>query len=164
MSRNDGRAILTVAGVALGSLFVLGALMTGKKKRPQLKLEDSIKIGTLESSVQSAFSNLVREAYTFNPDAKVGEAKRSIEYQNQLYAQGRTKPGNIVTYAKGCMSWHVQGRAIDILGLTEEQYEELGAWWVNKGGKWGGNFPGFRDIGHFEYHPGMRIEDVCHDS
>jgi len=35
----------------------------------------------------------------------ITEAYRSIERQNQLYAQGRTTPGKIVTNAKGGQSY-----------------------------------------------------------
>lgn len=39
---------------------------------------------------------------------------RSIEEQNALYAQGRTKPGNIVTNAKRGQSNHNYGIAFDV--------------------------------------------------
>lgn len=35
--------------------------------------------------------------------------------QNAIYAQGRTKPGKIVTYAKGGQSWHNYGLAFDFV-------------------------------------------------
>lgn len=38
---------------------------------------------------------------------------RSIPEQNALYAQGRTKPGQIVTKARGGYSFHNQGLALD---------------------------------------------------
>lgn len=38
---------------------------------------------------------------------------RSVPEQNELYAQGRTKPGQIVTKAKGGQSWHNWGVAGD---------------------------------------------------
>jgi peptidoglycan L-alanyl-D-glutamate endopeptidase CwlK len=38
---------------------------------------------------------------------------RSIPEQNGLYAQGRTKPGAIVTNARGGQSYHNQGLALD---------------------------------------------------
>lgn len=40
---------------------------------------------------------------------------RSVEEQDELYAQGRTKAGNIVTNAKGGKSFHNYGLAIDII-------------------------------------------------
>jgi peptidoglycan L-alanyl-D-glutamate endopeptidase CwlK len=40
---------------------------------------------------------------------------RTFAEQNVLYAQGRTKPGKIVTNAKGGLSYHNYGMAIDIV-------------------------------------------------
>jgi hypothetical protein len=40
-------------------------------------------------------------------------------------------------------------------------YARLGAKWETMGGKWGGRF---KDPGHFEFHPGLTIEQVCPDS
>ena len=42
---------------------------------------------------------------------------RSIEYQNGVYAQGRTKPGKIVTVCKGGQSPHNYGFAWDFAPL-----------------------------------------------
>jgi peptidoglycan LD-endopeptidase CwlK len=39
---------------------------------------------------------------------------RSIAEQNELYAQGRKKPGKIVTNARGGYSYHNFGLAFDI--------------------------------------------------
>lgn len=38
---------------------------------------------------------------------------RSYDEQNALYEQGRSKPGNIVTYAHGGESWHNFAIAVD---------------------------------------------------
>jgi peptidoglycan LD-endopeptidase CwlK len=42
-------------------------------------------------------------------------AFRDWQTQDELYAQGRTKPGNIVTNAKGGDSWHNYGLAVDFV-------------------------------------------------
>lgn len=44
---------------------------------------------------------------------------RSIEEQNQLYAQGRTAPGKVVTHANGGESFHNFGLAIDFALLNK---------------------------------------------
>jgi len=41
--------------------------------------------------------------------ARVTAGLRSWAEQNALYAQGRTAPGSIVTYAQGGQSWHNYG-------------------------------------------------------
>lgn len=100
---------------------------------------------------------------------KVRSGARSCALQNTLYAQGRSSPGDIVTDAQGCNSWHVVGRAIDadpvdvtgVLSGLPADYALAGALWGFLGGVWGGNFPGFEDVGHFEFHPGIKIEQIC---
>jgi peptidoglycan L-alanyl-D-glutamate endopeptidase CwlK len=52
-----------------------------------------------------------------NVDALVYCTLRSPEEQDDLYAQGRTKPGPIVTNARAWQSWHQFGRAIDSVPL-----------------------------------------------
>lgn len=100
--------------------------------------------------------------------ASVVSAKRSCAYQDSLYAQGRTAPGPIVTNAKGCNSWHVLGRAVDltIQGGSSADYATLADYWKGLGGGWGGDFKGpsaaLKDIGHYEYHPGLKYAaEVC---
>lgn len=94
-------------------------------------------------------------------DFMVIEGYRPQERQNELYAQGRTKPGRKVTWTLN--SRHTTGRAIDIVALKESgeldwspaPYKE-----INKAFEkcskmmdieyiWGGTFAG-RDWGHFE--------------
>lgn len=45
---------------------------------------------------------------------------RNFAEQDALYAQGRTKPGKIVTKAKGGQSYHNYGLAIDIVLLVDK--------------------------------------------
>lgn len=45
---------------------------------------------------------------------------RTFAEQNAIYAQGRTKPGKIVTQAKGGLSMHNYGLAIDIVLLVDK--------------------------------------------
>ena len=49
------------------------------------------------------------------------EGYRSIDRQTQLYAQGRTAPGDIVTKSKPGLSWHAYGLASDYVldGMVE---------------------------------------------
>lgn len=95
---------------------------------------------------------------------------RTCAEQDELYARGRTKPGPRVTGVRGCRSWHTHGRAIDILvqendgsivhnGL-DPRYGILGKKAKELGFRWGGDFG---DYGHFEYHPGLSIRQLCPD-
>ena len=96
--------------------------------------------------------------------------RRTCAQQNAIYAQGRGEGGEIATYASGCKSWHVLGRALDVDPVDgsgrmqpASTYKTAGDLWQSMGGKWGGYFPGFPDIGHFEWHPGLTIEQACPD-
>lgn len=86
----------------------------------------------------------------------VTEGFRSAARQNWLYAQGRTRPGKIVTYAKAGQSDHGSGRAVDIAFKRGKQASWSPALYAKVvpiakeiGLKWGGEFPGFKDMPHF---------------
>lgn len=89
---------------------------------------------------------------------------RSNEEQNELYAQGRTKPGKIVTNAKAGQSPHNYNPsyAFDIAFLTKTKPQKLD-WSKDLFKKfaaivkadfpnvvWGGDFTSIPDLPHFE--------------
>lgn len=87
--------------------------------------------------------------------------ERSAAEQFELYQQGRTTPGRIVTNCDGYkkISPHQRWRAADLVIVGEDggliweasaRYELLGQMWKNLGGRWGGDFKGLRDMNHFE--------------
>lgn len=88
----------------------------------------------------------------------ITETLRSFERSNELYAQGRTKPGKKVTNAKAGSSFHNYGLAIDFV----IQINGLPVWTVNEnwmvvvrcfkesGFVWGGDFKSIPDAPHFE--------------
>lgn len=47
-------------------------------------------------------------------EIRVVQGLRTYGYQSQLYAQGRTAPGKIVTRCKPGWSWHNFGMAVDV--------------------------------------------------
>lgn len=55
------------------------------------------------------------EAHAAGLMAYVFEGFRSMERQAMLYAQGRTAPGNVVTWAKPGQTWHNYGLAVDLV-------------------------------------------------
>lgn len=93
---------------------------------------------------------------------------RSYQQQAALYAQGRTKPGKIVTNARPGSSWHNYGLAID-LGLfkdgkyldsanpklADKVYSELGALAKSMGIEWAGYWTSFQETPHFQFRPGL---------
>lgn len=108
-------------------------------------------------------------------ELRVRSTLRSCAEQHELYLIGRVPVVDTkkqVTKADGCISWHVLGRAVDFdvidpatkkPTIHNEPYAILGTVAKDLGGKWGGDFKGFPDIGHVEYHPGQTIEQACPD-
>lgn len=87
----------------------------------------------------------------------ITEGFRTKEQQDELYAKGRTKPGNIVTNAKGSRysSQHQWGIAFDIAindkNKVYDSKEIAKAAKIAKsvGLKWGGDWKFFQDTPHF---------------
>lgn len=150
------------------ALWILGALagalvLWRARARRGVVLGSDPRIGELHSDAREPVAELLGRAREL--DARIASARRSCAEQNAIYAQGRTTPGVIVTGARGCQSWHVWGRAVDLeaRGATRADWEELGRWWESRGGTWGGDFPNVDDPGHFEWHPGLTIAQACPD-
>lgn len=119
---------------------------------------------SLTGDTQDALAELEDFADDVGLPFVLRSTRRSCEEQANIFDQGRRAPGPIVTTAEGCESWHVLGRAVDISlpkGSTRSDYQKLGEFWEELGGNWGGRFTTIDDPGHFEWHPGMKIEEVC---
>lgn len=119
-------------------------------------------LDNLDGSTHQAFLDLTAAANAAGLFFNVRSTRRTCAQQAEQFAIGR-QPGDtrkIVTKAQGCVSWHVSGRAVDVT-MTQGSYADLGALAKTMSWKWGGDFPGFPDPGHIEYHPGMTIEQVC---
>ena len=89
----------------------------------------------------------------------ITEGYRTKEYQDELYARGRTKAGTIVTNARGCdyQSQHQWGVAFDI--AINEKGNEYNMAYIRKVATiakakpiklgWGGDWSDFQDNPHF---------------
>lgn len=107
---------------------------------------------------------------------------RTFAEQDALYAQGRTKPGKIVTNAKGGQSYHNYGLAIDIALLVDKDgngtfesaswdtktdfdgdrksdWQEIVAIFKRYGWEWGGDWK-FVDAPHFQKKLGKSIMEL----
>lgn len=110
--------------------------------------------------LQKLAAQLLEECSKQGLQIKIGETLRTVEEQDALYAQGRTKPGSIVTNAKGSSysSYHQWGTAFDIYrndgqGAYNESgqfFEKVGAIGVSIGLEWGGNWKSIVDKPHFQ--------------
>lgn len=93
----------------------------------------------------------------------ITEGYRSYERQAELYAQGRTKPGSIVTNARPGESFHQHRVAFDIAflgpkGVTYEgPWDIVGAEGEKMGLEWGGRWKDPVDRPHFQYTGGYKL-------
>lgn len=128
------------------------------------------KINTLDARVQGPASRFLKRTYDeLCIKLRVAEALRSIKDQDKLYAQGRTQPGNIVTWTRGGSSFHNYGLAIDVyllnddgtIDLVNELPPEVVEIALQEGFEWGGNWtPEKRDPPHFEMTFGQTLQQL----
>ena len=93
---------------------------------------------------------------------RVAEGLRTYERSNELYAQGRTAPGHIVTNARGGFSHHNHGLAVDcypfLAGDTGDlnykagspQFKAMVHALKTQGLFWGGDWRSIVDPPHFQ--------------
>lgn len=90
----------------------------------------------------------------------ITEAYRSFKRSDELYAQGRTKSGSIVSNSKAGQSYHNYGMGIDyclqINGKTswkvDANWRKVAEVFKKYGFDWGGDYKGsFKDYPHVEY-------------
>lgn len=115
--------------------------------------------------VKKKANDLIYVMKKLNRPIRITEGFRSIERQNELYAQGRTTAGNIVTNAKGGESFHNYGVAFDVV-FTNTGYnppamdwEILGFIGKRLGFDWGGDWKSFVDRPHFEMPLKYKLKD-----
>ena len=134
---------------------------------PRGKLDDASMNGTFTGMARSTIRDLRRE----NIDMRVTDGFRSFQEQDDLYAQGRTAPGQRVTGARGGQSWHNYGVAADLAmqdgngahwrtnGDYAHLWQRYGEIAQNHGLTWGGTWT-HQDLPHMEYHPGYTASNA----
>jgi peptidoglycan L-alanyl-D-glutamate endopeptidase CwlK len=121
-------------------------------------------------------------ALTGNAICRFSYTLRTFAEQDALYAQGRSKPGAIVTKAKGGQSYHNYGLAIDIVLILDKDLNgtfETASWdtkidadgdkqadWMEivgifkrYGWEWGGDWR-FKDDPHFQKTFGKSVSEL----
>lgn len=119
------------------------------------------RINTLHPAIRGEVVELYTKASALMPEGiiiRITQALRSIEYQNKLYAQGRTAPGKIVTNAMGGRSYHNYGLAFDFCLIkdgkvsweVDKNWQLVASVFKNADYIWGGDFKRFKDYPHLE--------------
>ena len=116
-------------------------------------------------AVALAADRVMAEMEILGHPVRVVEGYRSFERQAELYAQGRTTPGEVVTKAKPGESLHNYGCAVDFIfrkegyNATPPLWETLGTIGEKHGLEWGGRWKGFVDKPHFQMTKGYKLKD-----
>jgi RHS repeat-associated protein len=128
------------------------------------------KIADLDPRMQQPVIDLInRSQNELGLKLVIASSYRSIEKQQSLYDQGRTKPGDIVTWAKPGYSFHNFRLAIDVYPAKangEPNWNAIVPPTVvhiadELGIQWGGRFPkGKTDNPHFQMKFGQTISQV----
>ena len=131
----------------------------------QLSERSKSKIAELDPRFKPLVYRLMMSGLQRGLRPEIVDARRSQEKQNALYEQGRTKPGQIVTWTRESM--HTKGLAVDIVQLDEkgnidwnapeEFWNAMGQLGKSLGMKWGGDFKN-KDRPHFQYVPNTQQE------
>jgi len=116
---------------------------------------------------RNAYDKFIELSKANNLDIIINVAFRSWDDQDELYAQGRTIPGNIVTNARGGESYHNWGLAFDASPLENgkisnniNKFMTMGKLGEQVGLEWGGSFKSIVDYPHFQVTFGLNTEDL----
>jgi len=128
-----------------------------EKKAKSVEHDVRIKTEQLHPNLRFKLKKLLKKCADAGIGIIVTEGYRTKEYQDELYAKGRTAPGNIVTNAKGSAysSQHQWGIAFDIAINDKKKLYDVEL--INKVAKlakecklsWGGDWKSFKDLPHF---------------
>ncbi len=124
-------------------------------------------IKDLHPTLQRGAQELIKRMAALGYPVGISATYRDNEYQNTLYAQGRTKPGSIVTNAQGGESIHNYRLAFDIFKNIAGQaftdmafFDTAGKLWQDMGGEWGGAWKGFADRPHMQFTNGLSLTQL----
>ena len=128
---------------------------------------NSRKIEDLHPFVQGLAKKFISECKKQGIEILVTSTYRDKECQTALYAQGRTKPGKIVTDAKAGRSWHNWCVAFDVVPLVHGKpdwdnnalWHKIGGIGKNVGLEWAGDWHSFQEFPHFQYTGGLTLAD-----
>lgn len=144
----------------------------------QVKDKSAARLNGLHPVLVASAKALITRSYVKGVSIVITQGLRTIAEQNALYAQGRSKPGPIVTNAKGGTSYHNYGLAFDFALLLPNGTTI--SWDMNRDGdkdkvadwrevvgeakelglEWGGDWTSFKDYSHLQMTFGLTIDQL----
>ncbi|MBW1296439.1 M15 family metallopeptidase [Aquimarina litoralis] len=119
-------------------------------------LVSEMRIQELHPRIRNDVRKFLNEAEKKGIFLRVTDGVRTFTEQDELYAQGRTAPGDIVTNARGGESYHNYGLAVDVVPMVNG-FPDYNTDWtpIAEIGKrlgffWGGDFTSIDDKPHFQ--------------
>lgn len=144
----------------------------------QVLNKSAARLTGLHPAVQAAAAALIERSYACGVPILITQGLRTMAEQNALYAQGRTRPGSIVTNARGGESYHNYGLAVDFAlllpngssvswDMTRDGDQDGTPDWREVvqqakaiGFEWGGDWTSFKDYPHLQMSFGLRLADL----
>ncbi|MDQ0192531.1 M15 family metallopeptidase [Paenibacillus wynnii] len=141
----------------------------------QVQDKSEARLKGLNPALMAYTKELIQQCYFKDVPIIITQGLRTIAEQNALYAQGRSKPGPIVTYARGGTSYHNYGLAVDFALLLPDgntvswnmsrdldqdrkaDWQEVVTVAKQLGFEWGGDWTSFKDNSHLQITFGLTI-------
>lgn len=128
---------------------------------------NSRNINDLHTKVTAMASEFINRCKAEGIDVLITSTYRDAESQNELYAQGRTKPGKKVTNAKAGQSYHNWRVAFDFVPIINgkaqwndaELFTKCGEIAEDVGLEWAGRWVKFKELAHCQYTGGLKLAD-----
>ncbi|MBX9597217.1 MAG: M15 family metallopeptidase [Burkholderiales bacterium] len=130
---------------------------------------NSRKIEDLNPKLQELCRQFIEECRLAGIEIAITSTYRDNEYQDYLYAKGRTdKTSKIVTNARGGDSIHNYRLAFDFVPLQDgkpewsdiDLFKQCGAVAMLIGLEWGGEWVHFKDYPHCQYLNGITLTEL----
>jgi hypothetical protein len=134
-----------------------------------MKASSEKRLQQLHPAVASAVRGVIADLAAKGIVVEVVQGMRTFAEQDDLYAKGRTKPGAIVTQARGGQSNHNYGLAADLCPFTGDKpdwdapmsvWAAIGTAAAAHGLEWGGQWKKFLDKPHVQL-PAMSVKDCA---
>jgi peptidoglycan L-alanyl-D-glutamate endopeptidase CwlK len=137
-----------------------------------MKPSSEQRLQKIHPALASAVRAMIADLSAKGLIVEVVQGMRTFAEQDELYAKGRTKPGEIVTQARGGESNHNYGLAVDVCPFTNDKpdwnaplsaWAAIGAAAEKHGLEWGGQWKKFIDKPHVQL-PAMTVKECarCH--
>lgn len=144
----------------------------------EVKSKSAARLIGLNAAVLAGANALIQRTYAKGIPIVITQGLRTVAEQNALYAQGRSKPGSIVTNARGGFSYHNYGLSIDFALLLPDgqsvswdmkrdgnrnyiaDWQEVVQEAKGLGFQWGGDWTSFKDYPHLQMSFGLTIDQL----